>query len=88
MKRQLDTQTVGCGGGGHDADGPELHPFISDATGPTGPCAFCELHRRWRASQAVCQQVLDALVEGRVVAAADGLRSWLATTSPQTKETP
>lgn len=74
----LDTQNVGCAGG-RDVpgdEGPPHHPLVSK-DGRSGPCFICELHRKWMASRSVCREVLDSLVEGRVVSAADGLRGWL-----------
>jgi hypothetical protein len=71
---ELGTRTVFCAAQSV-LTGLPRHPFVAV---PTGSCYICTLHHRWSASRTVCQEVLDNLVEGRVVLAADGLRGWLA----------
>ena len=76
----LEPSWVVCGG--RDGEGMPRHPMIAENGKPAGVCHICELQRRLSSSRSVMQEVLDAIVEGRVVAAADGLRGWLNASAP------
>lgn len=82
----LEPSWVGCGG--RQEEGFPRHPMVSEEGKPSGGCHICEIHRRLASSRVVMQEVLDALIEGRVVAAADGLRGWLVSTSASPKGEP
>lgn len=68
--KRYNAQTVGCGGG-------DDHDIVTLQGRPAKPCLICALREDLRTSMGVMDLVLNTLIEGRVVAAADILREHL-----------
>lgn len=87
---KLKPQFVGCGFGirRDDRDHWPQHPLVEadNGDGPTpGGCQICALLDERDSTRNVLQEILDCMLEGKVVLAADGLRGWLARYPAPTK---